>query len=249
MKAAAKIPMGTSNDTLFQTLSKHIRAAWEQDSAVNTERDALDVVAGDPPAVSGEVADVMVKRRAARLAREAAPGREVADHILLHADPPVADALLARRALDLISRHRAFLYISVTPWEPTASSDLADWIGVEVQAGKIVLHGRVNTLTHRRLAEVLAWRLPGCRDVLNLLHVEPPQQDNDGEVTDAAEQALRTVLGPSAERVRVTTRLQRVTLSGVVDNASRHHLALEVCWSIPGVHWVEDKLSVPHARI
>jgi hypothetical protein len=249
MKPATETRMGTPNDTSFQTLSAHIRAAWAQDSPVSSQRESLDVVAGDPPAVAGEVADVMVKRRAARLAREAASGSEIADHITVHADPPVPDTLLARRALDLISRHRAFLYISVTPWEPTASSDLADWIGVDVQAGEIVLHGRVGSLTHRRLAEVLAWRLPGCRDVLNLLHVDPPQQDNDGEITDAAEQALRIVLGPNAERVSVTTRLQKVTLSGVVDSASRHHLALEVCWSIPGVHWVDDNLSVRHLPI
>jgi BON domain len=244
MATQAERLMETSQPSSFETLRKRVRAAWERDRTINTHSSALELIPGPVPAISGEVPDVMVKRRAVRLARQVAPDTEMLDHILVNADPPVADRVLTRRALDLISGHRAFLYMSVTPWEPKTSSDLADWIAVDVSRGWITLHGRVNSLTHRRLAEVLAWRLPGCRDIRNLIHVEPPEQDTDGEITDAAEQALRIVLGPDADRVGVRTRGQEVTLSGVVDNPRRHHLAQEVCWSIPGVHWVHDDLAV-----
>lgn len=36
-----------------------------------------------------------------------------------------------------------------------------------------------------RLAGVLAWWVPGSRDVVNGLGVEPPEEDNDDEVSDA----------------------------------------------------------------
>jgi len=244
MESAAEKPMAIMRDSSFQPIREQIHAVWERDEQVRPHSDTLEVIPGDPPALSGEVADVMVKRRAVRLAHQTAPGLAVSDHIQVRADPRVTDGLLTRRALDLISRHRAFHHISVTEWDPRSSSELTDWIGVAVRDGKIMLHGRVNRLTHRRLAEVLVWRLPGCRDVLNRLHVEPAQQDSDGEITDAAEEALRIILGPSAERVNVNTRGREVTLSGAVDHERRRRMALEVCWSIPGVHWVYDELSL-----
>jgi hypothetical protein len=231
-------------DSSFENQREQIHAVWAQDELVRRHIRSLDIVPGDPPALSGEAPDVMVKRRAVRLAHQATPGLTLSDHIQVYADPQPTDGTLMRRALDLISRHRAFLYISVTAWDPQSSSELTDWVGIAVRDGAITLHGRVNSLTHRRLAEVLVWRLPGCRDVLNRLHVEPPQQDTDGEITDAVEQALGIVLGPGAKRVKVTTRDQQVVLSGTVDHEHRRRMALEVSWSVPGVHWVHDDLSV-----
>jgi hypothetical protein len=244
MESAAEKSMADMGDSPFRPIREQIHAAWERDELVGPHSGTLEVVPGDPPALSGEVADVMVKRRAVRLAHQTAPGLTLIDHIHVHADPQVTDGVLTRRALDLISRHRAFLYMSVVEWDPRYSSELTDWIAVAVRNGKVTLHGRVNSLTHRRLAEVLVWRLPGCRDVLNRLHVEPAQQDSDGEITDAAEEALSIVLGPNAGRVNVITRDREVTLTGAVDHERRRRMALEVCWSIPGVHWVYDHVRV-----
>src|SRR5690606_22823643 len=63
-------------------------------------------------------------------------------------------------------------------------------IEVRVEDGVVTLDGEIQSLSHKRLAEVLAWWVPGSRDVVNGLGVEPPQEDNDEEIADAARLVL-----------------------------------------------------------
>ena len=58
-------------------------------------------------------------------------------------------------------------------------------INVEVANGVVTLNGEVPSLTHKRLVGVLAWWVPGSRDVINGLEEVPPEQDNDDELIDA----------------------------------------------------------------
>ena len=64
-------------------------------------------------------------------------------------------------------------------------------IVVEVRDGVVTLNGEVPSLSHKRLAGVLAWWVPGCRDVINGLAEVPAQEDNDDELTDAVCLAVR----------------------------------------------------------
>jgi len=65
--------------------------------------------------------------------------------------------------------------------DDNASGDIL----IGVKEGVVTLDGWVISLSHKRLAGVLAWWVPGCRDVLDGLEVLPPEQDNDDEVSDA----------------------------------------------------------------
>ena len=51
--------------------------------------------------------------------------------------------------------------------------------------GVVTLNGEVPSLSHKRLAGVLAWWVPGTRDVINGLEEVPPEEDNDDELIDA----------------------------------------------------------------
>src|SRR5207248_8889260 len=42
--------------------------------------------------------------------------------------------------------------------------------------GVVLLEGRAPSLSHKRLAGVLAWWVPGTRDVLNHLEIVPPEE-------------------------------------------------------------------------
>ena len=63
-------------------------------------------------------------------------------------------------------------------------------IDVEVQDGVVTLNGRVPGLTSKRLAGVMAWWVPGVRDVVNGIAVEPPEDDGP----DMIAEAVRVVL-------------------------------------------------------
>jgi hypothetical protein len=48
-------------------------------------------------------------------------------------------------------------------------------ITVQVQDGVVTLNGQVPSLSHKRLTGVLAWWVPGTRDVINGLEETPPK--------------------------------------------------------------------------
>jgi hypothetical protein len=50
-------------------------------------------------------------------------------------------------------------------------------IEIEVKHGVVILNGRVPNLAAKCLAGVPAWWVPGSRDVVNGLVVEPPEED------------------------------------------------------------------------
>ena len=50
-------------------------------------------------------------------------------------------------------------------------------IEFEVAGGIVTLNGSLKSLTSKRLAGVLCWWVPGTRDVINGIVVEPPEED------------------------------------------------------------------------
>ncbi|MGZ5095487.1 MAG: BON domain-containing protein [Burkholderiales bacterium] len=86
----------------------------------------------------------------------------------------------------------------------------------EIEDGAITLEGHVPSLTHKRVAGVLAWWSPGCRDVVNSLDVVPVEEDNDGEVVDALRLVLEMDPLVQAEQITVRCRNYEVTLDGYV---------------------------------
>ncbi|MFQ5442785.1 MAG: BON domain-containing protein [Thermodesulfobacteriota bacterium] len=121
-------------------------------------------------------------------------------------------------------------------------------ISVEVTDGVVDIEGRVPSLTHKRLAGVLAWWVPGSGDVINSLIVEPPEKDTDEEIIDA----LRIVLekdrlvdaGGVSIIVRVRVRDWTVTLDGVVRSGAEKKAVEEDAWYIWGVNEVINNIIV-----
>jgi osmotically-inducible protein OsmY len=111
-------------------------------------------------------------------------------------------------------------------------------MAVVVDAGVVTLDGQVPSLSHKRLAGVLAWWVPGSREVVNGLGVEPSQEDNDEEITEA----VRLVLGKDpfvwADHIRVHTKER------VVSSDSIRGMAEFDAWYIFGVDKVINQLAV-----
>lgn len=100
------------------------------------------------------------------------------------------------------------------------------------------------SLTHKRLAGVLAWWVPGTRNVVNGLEEVPPQEDNDDELTDAVRLTLEKDPFVDAAKIRVTSQDWIVTLDGLVPNETMKQMAERDAWYMLGVKGVVNRVRV-----
>jgi osmotically-inducible protein OsmY len=117
-------------------------------------------------------------------------------------------------------------------------------IEIAVNDAVVTLVGTVESLSHKRLADVLAWWTIGAVDVRNRLHVEPPEQGNDDEITDALRIVLEMDPWLDAGQIQVHTRDQKIHLDGLVRSPEQKHMAECNAWYILGVHEVINRIAV-----
>ncbi len=121
-------------------------------------------------------------------------------------------------------------------------------IEVAVEDGVVTLNGQVISLSHKRLCGVLAWWVPGSRDVINGLEVIPSEEDNDEEITDVVYLVLEKDPFVDADQIRVSTQNRVVTLEGLVPDQSVKEMAEFDAWYVFGVDKVINKLEVQTAQ-
>jgi osmotically-inducible protein OsmY len=116
-------------------------------------------------------------------------------------------------------------------------------IKAAVSDGAITLSGRVESLSHSRLAEVLMWRTDGCRYVDNELEVAPPAPDTDDDITDVVRIVLEMDPLVHADQLVVGTAGGVVVLTGSVASREEKKLAILDAWHVPGVADVVDRIE------
>ncbi len=117
-------------------------------------------------------------------------------------------------------------------------------IQVSVTDGVVLLDDHVTTLTQKRLAGVLAWWVPGSRDVINGMEVVPPQEDSDEELAKAVRLVLKKDPFVNAERIRVSVKKAVVTLEGDLPSVAQKEMAEFDAWYVFGVDTVVNRLEV-----
>lgn len=122
--------------------------------------------------------------------------------------------------------------------------DSSGSIELSVEDGVVTLTGQVISLSHKRLAGVLAWWARGCRDVVNGLEVVPFEEDNDDEVTDALRLVLETDPWVHADQIGIGTRDYVVTLEGVVASEEERKRAETDAWCLFAVDKVINHIEV-----
>ncbi|WP_435101696.1 BON domain-containing protein [Arhodomonas sp. AD133] len=217
-----------------------IRAALEHDRAINVHAYPIDIRAGESITLAGTVADIVAKRRAAQIARQVASSIRIRDELRIDVARHRPDTELADAVIRRLHGELAFLEIPVGGAPPANGPAIAVTAGDDVAT----LAGTVPSIAHRRLAEVLAWWTPGVGDVDNRLHVYPPEEDSDEELTDVLRQVMEMDPSIDAARIGITVRDRGVTLTGVVHDDVHRRIAVRNCWYVPGVHGVGNRLSV-----
>lgn len=125
-----------------------------------------------------------------------------------------------------------------------AFEDTRDEIEIEVKKGVVILNGRVPGLASKRLAGVLAWWVPGSRDVINGIAVEPPEEDAPIQIEEAVRIALDKDPFVDASQVRVGVRHRTVRLTGAVHSAEARDAAEWDAWYVFGVDDVINEIVV-----
>jgi osmotically-inducible protein OsmY len=235
-----------------ETMVKRVEAALEHDPRIKLHAHPLKIALAPDGALilEGELGNIVAKKLALEHAA-AIPGvsgivdrirvtptrlmgdGEIRDH--------VRDALLEEPAAD----NCGIRVMDSGRWdtfrEPLATPRCS--IDVTVDDGVVTLDGQVTSLSQKRLAGVLAWWVPGSRDVINGLEVSPVQEDSDAEITEAVKLVLEKDPLINANHIRVGTRDAVVTVDGLVANDAESEMAEMDAWYVFGVDRVINRLQ------
>jgi osmotically-inducible protein OsmY len=235
-----------------QELVAAVRAALERCPEVNIHDSSIAFTVHDGVLVmTGEVPDIIARRVAHLTAVRVLGVERVQDELCVtpavrHSDAEIAGFL--ERLLMQESAFRDYQKIVIAgvsvQQAGTGNAPRDQTIRASVRDAVVTLEGAVGSLTHRRLADVLAWWTPGVCGVRNFLHVVPDEQDTDAEVTDALRIILEKRPSLDAAAIEVRVKDRRVTLEGVVASEAQRRVAEESAWFVLGVHDVDNRLQV-----
>jgi osmotically-inducible protein OsmY len=235
-------------------LLDRVKAVFENEPRINPHKDRIHLEQqGGVLVLDGEVSDIAVKRLAPRLA-ESVPGiTQVENHLRVAPAEPRGDGAILDSLRRFVLSEPVFRNCTVRVTEKgethtlrTITHDGAGGLELSAQDGVITLQGELLSLSHMRMAELLAWWTPGCRDVVNRITVMPAEEDTDAEVTDALRLGLEKDPLVQAEETSVTTRDHVVTLDGYVRSEEERRMAERDAWYIPGVWDVINRIEVRH---
>lgn len=232
-------------------LLERVRTALASEPRVNLHRFPIELSDDEGLlTLEGEVPDIAAKKlaleRAAALPGESGivdrprvqPVQRMGDGEIRDL---VRDALLQEPAFADFALHKRFGERIETVREPP---EVRGSIELEVEDGVVTLNGRVPGLDDKRLAGVLAEWVPGSRDVINGIAVEPPEDDSDKAILEAVRFVLEKDPFVDASQIRVGVKNAQVRLTGVVPSEAERDMAEFDAWYVFGVDKVDNRIEV-----
>jgi osmotically-inducible protein OsmY len=235
-----------------EEMIRRVHRALEYEPRVNLHLHPVRIGYTDGAVVlEGEVGDVATKKLALELAAAVDGVRGVVDRLRVAPSERKGDGAIRDALTAFLQREPEFRQCSIrvrgkgrVETLREVSRDSAGEIEIGVADGIIMLEGRVISHSHKRLAGVLAWWTPGCRDVVNSLDVEPAEEDNDDEVVDALRLVLEMDPLVQAGQVRASCRNFVVTLEGYVRTEEERRRAESDAWCLFAVDRVINRIQV-----
>lgn len=237
------------------TILKTVQAAFEHEPRINLHAYPIHVSLSNGDLIlEGEVANVAAKKLGLELAASVSGTTGIVDRLRVVPAQRMGDGTIRDHVRDAFlqepvlqtctiqartkdQKDQRETYREVLP-EP------AGVITIRVEDGIVTLNGRVPSLSHKRLAGVLVWWVPGSRDVINGLEISPDQEDNDEEIRDAIRLVLEKDPFINAGQVQVHTHAGIVTLEGLVAHDQAKDMAEFDAWYIFGVDKVVNNLRL-----
>ncbi len=234
-----------------QQIIAHVRGLLESSSRVNVHRYpiALEFAEEGILTMTGEAENLAAKKTALRLAASVTGVTGVIDRLRVMPPHPMGDKEIFDRLRDAFLEEAALAGCTLVLIDrgerlPVRGPRPAPAvIEIEVSGGVVTLNGRVSSLAHKRLAGLLAWWVPGIRDVVNGLEVIPPQQDSDDEISDFARLAFEKDPLVSETRIHASTVNGVVTLEGLASSEKEKDAAEADAWAVFGVDHVINHIQ------
>jgi osmotically-inducible protein OsmY len=236
-------------------IEKTVWATFEHDPVINLHRFPIQiefVVAQGALILSGEVEHIVAKKRAFDLASRVDGVQGVMDRLRVAPSERRGDGAIRASITESLLQEPVLKNCTIrarnkgqleTLQEPTGTP--ACLVEFSVQDAVVTLHGRVGSLTHKRLAGVLAWWAPGSCDVINELQIVPPEIDTDDEIADALHVVLeKDPLMYHADDIGIHVRNGIVTLTGSVASPEEMKMAEIDAWYLTGVRGVVNQIVV-----
>ncbi len=241
--------MGTNAEEEVVT---RVLARLEQELRVNLHAFPLlvSVDRGDL-LIDGEVESVAAKKRVLEIAAGMPGVNGILDRIRVAPSERMGDGEILSHVLDELATESSLDPCELKAWRRDELFTLRPLppdgrgsITARVEDGVVTLDGDVPSLTQKRLAESLAWWVPGTRDVVNGLGVEPYEEDSDEEIVDALEIVFDKDPLLKGTKIFATSRERTVTLVGTVRSDAQREAAEEDAWALFGVDCVVNELAV-----
>jgi osmotically-inducible protein OsmY len=239
--------MSTSHDVI-----KAVKAAWEHERRINLHTHPVTIkYENGVLTLEGEVQDIAAKKLSMELAIVVPDVTGIVDR--LHVSPAVrkGDGAILTAVRDVLLQEPALQDCAIRVRNKgrvetirEAASSNSGVIELSVTDGVVLLDDHVPSLAKKRLAGVLAWWVPGSRDVINGMAVEPPEEDHEEELLDAVRLVLTRDPFVDADQIRVSAKNSVVTLEGLVINEVQRRAAENDVWFVFGVDKVINKLEV-----
>ncbi|MGE5320944.1 MAG: BON domain-containing protein [Hyphomicrobiaceae bacterium] len=240
------------------SILKTVRAGFEREPRINVHRWPIRIAMSEDCVLvmEGEVESLAAKKLAREIAGAVPEVRGVVDRLQVVPAEPRGDGEILASLETLLLEARDLKNCTVRMEKKgqalvlreVRDADASGDILVAVREGVVTLDGWVISLSHKRLAGVLAWWVPGCRDVVDALEVLPPERDGDDEVSDILSLVLEMdPMIPHPEQIRVQTHNYVVTLEGLVNTQTEKNRAEQDAWSLFAVDKVINQLAVAAA--
>jgi osmotically-inducible protein OsmY len=229
-----------------------VRRALASESRIGQQASHIELAFAEGTlTLVGEVANVAAKKLALEGAA-AVPGvAGIIDRLRVAPAQPMGDGQIRDLVRDALLQEPALRELAIreiVKGEELSVREPAErrrgWIRLSVADGVVTLDGEVPSLAHKRLAGVQAWWVPGSRDVINGLGVEPAEEDSDDEIADAVRLVLEKDPFVDAGQIRVGARNAVVGLTGLVPTDSEREMAEFDAWYVFGVDRVINKIEV-----
>ncbi len=230
---------------------REVHAALNRDPRVGLRRHPI-VIECQPDGslvLQGETESLAAKKIALELAASIRGSTGIIDRLRVAPAQSMSDGAIRDHVRAAMLEEGAFVNCRIqTAEEPRVGAgaqpadDRGDYIEIAVADGAVTLDGQVESLSHKRLAGLLAWWVPGTRDVVNGIEVKPFEDDNDDEITAAVAMALEKDRLVDAGSIKVSTRNSVVTLEGVAPSRRQAEMAEADAWYTFGVDGVINHL-------
>jgi osmotically-inducible protein OsmY len=231
---------------------KEVRAAFEREPRINLHRYPVRMEFNDGVlTLEGEIEDIAAKKLGMELAAAVRGVSGIIDRLHVRPATPMGDGAILDAVRDALLQEPTLQNCSIDLLRKgqletvrQMSDERHGMIRVSVANGVVVLDDHVTSLAQKRLAGVLAWWVPGSRDVINGMAVEPDQPDSDEELAKTIRVVLKKDPFVNVDRITVTARRSVVTLEGEMPSAPQREMAEFDAWYVFGVDRVVNRLEV-----